>query len=63
MIKGCDNVVVIEQGSSVPDGCAPYIISEDSNVHLLVRGMIDFDLEVEKIDKKIDAIQAGVSRL
>jgi valyl-tRNA synthetase len=59
MIKGCERVVVIEGGSSIPDGCAPYNISEETNVHLLVRGMIDFDLEVEKIDKKINSIQSS----
>lgn len=63
MIKGCDNVVVIEEGSSVPNGCAPYNISEDCNVHLLVRGMIDFDVEVERIDKKIDTIQSTLDSM
>ncbi len=63
MIKGCDKVIVIEESSLVPAGCAPYNISEDCNVHLLVRGMIDFDVEVDKIDKKIEASQSILSTM
>lgn len=63
MIKGCDKVIMIDGNSSVPEGCAPYNISEDCNVHLLVRGMIDFDVEVQKIDKKIESIQSTLTTL
>ena len=63
MIKGCDNVYAVKKGASVPDGCAPYNISEDCNVYLLVRGMINFDEEVQKIDNKIESIQSNLDTL
>ncbi|PIA17785.1 valyl-tRNA synthetase [Coemansia reversa NRRL 1564] len=53
MIPGCQSVVALKPGESVPAGCAVSSISDEAAVHLLVRGQVDIDKEVGNIEKKI----------
>jgi valyl-tRNA synthetase len=57
LIKGCQQFVVLGTSESVPNGCAVSAVSEGIQVHLLVKGMIDFDQEIAKMDKKISKVQ------
>ncbi|KAG0255443.1 AP-1 adaptor complex sigma subunit Aps1 [Actinomortierella ambigua] len=55
LIKGCQSCKVVEvaQGTKVPEGCAASTIRDGCIVHLLVKGMVDVDAEVAKIEKKL----------
>ncbi|KAI9098772.1 tRNA synthetases class I-domain-containing protein [Phlyctochytrium arcticum] len=51
LVKGLKTVKVLES-EPVPVGCAVQSLSQDVSVNLLVKGFVDFDSELSKIDKK-----------
>ncbi|RUS33808.1 hypothetical protein BC938DRAFT_483795 [Jimgerdemannia flammicorona] len=53
LIKECSEATSLEPSHDVPHGCALSTISEDINVLLLVKGMVDLDAEVSKFQKKL----------
>ena len=53
LAKGVSDVQVLQGGDELPVGCALYTITEEINVHLLVKGQVDIDSEVQKLQKKI----------
>lgn len=56
-------VMLLSEGQSVPDGCAVTPLGEDCSVHLLVRGMVDIDAEVRKIEEKLKKSKAAAADL
>jgi valyl-tRNA synthetase len=52
LVKGASSLKVLNKDEEIPVGCAVYTLSEDSNVYLLVKGMVDFDAEVSKLETK-----------
>ncbi|KAJ1895668.1 valine--tRNA ligase [Kickxella alabastrina] len=68
MIKGCQSIVALKPGEAVPAGCAVFSVNDEVAMHLLVRGSVDIEQEVAKIEKKIakttklkDSLAAKVS--
>lgn len=53
LIKGVDSITVLEAGQAVPSGCALNGVNASTNVHVLVKGQIDIDAEIAKVDKKL----------
>ncbi|KAJ1955941.1 valine--tRNA ligase, partial [Dipsacomyces acuminosporus] len=53
LIKGCQDVIALKPSEAVPAGCAVASINDEVTVHLLVRGRVDIDQEVKKIEKKL----------
>ncbi|KAI8580129.1 hypothetical protein K450DRAFT_238309 [Umbelopsis ramanniana AG] len=53
LAKGVSEVQVLQSGDELPVGCALYTITEEINVHLLVKGQVDIESEVQKLQKKI----------
>ncbi|OMJ08801.1 Valine-tRNA ligase, mitochondrial [Smittium culicis] len=53
MVKGCKTVTVLGQNESAPSGCAVSVISPSTNVLLLVKGQIDIEAEISRLEKKI----------
>ncbi|KAI9280350.1 tRNA synthetases class I-domain-containing protein [Umbelopsis sp. AD052] len=53
LAKGVSDVQILQSGDELPVGCALYTITEDINVHLLVKGQVDIESEVQKLQKKI----------
>ncbi|KAJ2725712.1 valine--tRNA ligase [Coemansia sp. Benny D115] len=53
MIKGCESVTVLKPEETVPAGCAVFSINDEVNMYLLVRGSVDIDKEVSKIEKNV----------
>ncbi|CBN75348.1 Valine--tRNA ligase [Ectocarpus siliculosus] len=37
-----------------PEGCAVHIIDDQSQVYVQLRGMVDFDVEIKKLQKQLD---------
>ncbi|KAG2734591.1 hypothetical protein G9P44_002597 [Scheffersomyces stipitis] len=55
LIKGVDKITVVSKVEDVPSGCALQAIGPDCTVHVLVKGQIDLDAEIAKVEKKLDA--------
>lgn len=54
LIKAIDEVTVVSSASEIPEGCVLKAVNPDVNVHLLVKGHIDIDAEIAKVQKKLD---------
>lgn len=53
LMKGVEDIHVLESGEPVPSGCALNGISATTNVHVMVKGQIDIDAEIAKVEKKL----------
>ncbi|KAG7195796.1 valine--tRNA ligase [Scheffersomyces spartinae] len=56
LIKGVQKIQVVESAGEVPSGCAIQSISPLCTVHVLVKGHVDLDAEITKVQKKLDTI-------
>ena len=54
LIKGVEKISVVKTSDEVPSGCALQAIGPDCTVHVLVKGQIDLDAEIAKVDKKLN---------
>ena len=54
MIKAIDNVNVVHQVSKIPEGCVLKAVNPEVNVHVLVKGHVDIDAEITKVEKKLE---------
>ncbi|CCJ30343.1 unnamed protein product [Pneumocystis jirovecii] len=54
LIKGCKSINILRNDVSQPEGCIIATVHVDCNVLLLVKGQVDFDIEIEKAKKKIE---------
>ncbi|KAF9583903.1 hypothetical protein BGW38_008170, partial [Lunasporangiospora selenospora] len=62
LTKGAKSCKVVAEGSKdadqqIPEGCASITVQEGCVVYLLVKGMVDVDAEVQKIEKKLAKVQ------
>lgn len=53
LIKGVEKISVVGSVSDVPAGCAVQSINNATTVHVLVKGQIDLDAEIAKVEKKL----------
>ncbi|OLY84895.1 Valine-tRNA ligase, mitochondrial [Smittium mucronatum] len=63
MVKGCSSMNVLEPTDEVPAGCAISVISTSVNVLLLVKGQIDIEAEVGRLEKKISKTKELLDKL
>ncbi|KAI3406287.2 VAS1 [Candida oxycetoniae] len=54
LIKSVEKIAVVKSVEEVPSGCALQAIGPDCNVHVLVKGQIDLDAEIAKVNKKLN---------
>lgn len=54
LIKAIDSVEVVSDASKIPEGCVLKAVNPEVNVHLLVKGHVDIDAEIAKVQKKLD---------
>ena len=55
LVKGSQSLEVVDSSAKVPPGCA--VSSQPqlkTNIHVLVKGLVDIDREVSNLDKKIE---------
>ena len=57
LIKGVEKIGVVAATLDVPLGCALNAISPEVTVHVLVKGQVDLDAEIAKVNKKLSAAQ------
>lgn len=53
LIKGVEEIKAVKSSSEVPSGCALQSINTECTVHVLVKGQIDIDQEITKVNKKL----------
>ncbi|KAJ2434543.1 valine--tRNA ligase, partial [Coemansia sp. RSA 2424] len=53
LIKGCQSVTSLAPEETVPAGCAVVSLNDEVAMHLLVRGQVNIDQEIGKIEKKV----------
>jgi valyl-tRNA synthetase len=60
------NVIVAhkaEESNTIPEGCGFSTVTPDIGVHMMLKGMINVDGEVKKIDKKADLLKKSLKSL
>ncbi|KAF9173279.1 AP-1 adaptor complex sigma subunit Aps1 [Mortierella sp. AD011] len=57
LAKGSKSCKVVTDIAAIPEGCASQTVQEGCTVYLLVKGMVDVDAEVQKIEKKLAKVQ------
>ncbi|TIC01985.1 hypothetical protein E3Q17_01587 [Wallemia mellicola] len=62
LIKGCKVLEVVTTSSEIPVGCAVQSINVDANLHVLVRGLVDIDAELTKLEKKEKAAKMTLEK-
>ncbi|CAN3375512.1 hypothetical protein DIURU_005750 [Diutina rugosa] len=62
LIKGVEKITVVKQASDVPSGCAVLSVSPSCNVHVLVKGQIDIDAEITKVQKKLQSAEEAIGK-
>ncbi|KAJ7600772.1 tRNA synthetases class I-domain-containing protein [Mycena floridula] len=63
LIKGCTNVRVVRMASDVPEGCGSTLITSSITAHILVRGIVDIQVELTKCEKKLDLARLNLQKI
>lgn len=59
----CSAVEVMESAKEIPTGCAILTVTGQCEVHLMLKGLIEVDKEVEKLNKKKEMLTQTVGKL
>ena len=54
---------MVEQDKDIPDGCAIVTVSDKCSAHLMLKGIIDPEKEVEKLGKKQASLKNQLEKL
>ncbi|KAL1662176.1 hypothetical protein GGF50DRAFT_128956 [Schizophyllum commune] len=57
LTKGCKSAKVVREFKEIPEGCGADVVTPAVAIHTLVRGLVDFDVEISKCDKKLDVVR------
>jgi len=63
LVKGCKSVKVVKDINDIPPGCGSEILTPTVVIHVLVRGLIDFDVEIAKCEKKLNLARLNLEKL
>ncbi|KAL5480308.1 VAS1 [Sanghuangporus weigelae] len=63
LTKGCKGAEVVRRIQDIPAGCGSAVLTPTVAVHILVRGLVDLDAEIAKIDKKLDVTNLAADKL
>ncbi|KAI0258885.1 tRNA synthetases class I-domain-containing protein [Gloeopeniophorella convolvens] len=63
LTKGCKFVEVVNDISKIPPGCGSTVLTSSISVHILVRGLIDLDVEIAKCEKKLQLAQLNLDKV
>ena len=58
-----ESVKTLLSSEQVPSGYAPSVINEHITAYLFVKGLIDFEKEIARLDKKKKAVQKNIDKL
>ncbi|CUM67047.1 uncharacterized protein PRCAT00004736001 [Priceomyces carsonii] len=57
LIKGVEKITVVDNAKDVPSGCALQVITPECTVHVLVKGHVDLEAEIAKVNKKMSNVK------
>ncbi|KAG5439183.1 hypothetical protein PCANB_001482 [Pneumocystis canis] len=63
LIKGSASINIVKNDESLPEGCAVMVVDAECSVFLLLKGQINFDIELEKARKKIEKAEFLISEI
>jgi len=63
LTKGCKEIGVVTNVKDIPLGSGSAVITPECTVHVLVKGMVDLDDEIAKIEKKLEAVKLSADKL
>jgi len=63
LIKGCKSVKIVRDIKGIPAGCGSEILTPTVVVHVLVRGLVDFDVEIAKCEKKLNLARLNLEKI
>ncbi|TFY78367.1 hypothetical protein EWM64_g5645 [Hericium alpestre] len=63
LTKGAKSVSIVRELSEVPAGCGSTALTPTIGVHVLVRGLVDLDVEIVKADKKLDLARMNLEKI
>ncbi|CAG8456642.1 4784_t:CDS:10 [Acaulospora morrowiae] len=63
LVKGAKSVNVLQKDDSTPAGCSLSTVNDEINVLLLVKGFVDIDSEVVKLQNKLDKTTRALTSL
>ena len=56
-------VRLVPEGCAAPAGCATEILDKDTEVHVLLKGVVDFSKEVARLNKEYAGVQGRLDKL
>ncbi|EIM85152.1 uncharacterized protein STEHIDRAFT_169949 [Stereum hirsutum FP-91666 SS1] len=63
LTKGCKSLKVVRQLDEIPAGCGSTSLTPTVAVHVLVRGLVDLDVEISKCEKKLDLARLNLNKI
>ncbi|QSL64153.1 hypothetical protein MERGE_000308 [Pneumocystis wakefieldiae] len=63
LIKGIGSIIILKNSELPPEGCVTTVINADCTVFLLVKGYVDFDIEIGKARKKIEKLELSIFQI
>lgn len=63
LIKGVEKIDIVKKAEEVPSGCALQAINTECTVHVLVKGQINLDTEISKVNKKLNTVLEFQSKI
>ncbi|GMG56565.1 unnamed protein product [Ambrosiozyma monospora] len=62
LIKAVEKVNVVD-AKDIPSGCVLASANPETTVHVLVKGQVDLDKEIQKVAKKLSKVEGGLKNL
>ncbi|KAJ3482542.1 hypothetical protein NLI96_g6905 [Meripilus lineatus] len=63
LTKNCKSAKVVRELTEIPPGCGSTVLTPTIVVYLLVRGLVDLDVEIAKCDKKLDLAKLNLDKV
>jgi len=63
LTKGCKSANIVRDLKDVPAGCGSTVVTSTVVIYVLVRGLVDLDLEIAKCDKKLGLAQLNLDKI
>ena len=62
-VSYCGNVNVVDTGAQIPPGCGSAVVSPSLSVNVVLKGIIDVQAEIAKLEKKMNDAVAKVESI
>ncbi|XP_064616941.1 valine--tRNA ligase-like [Liolophura sinensis] len=62
-LSRCDNTQFVESRSDIPDGCVANIVNQHYTVHLLLKNLLNPDVEKTRLQKRLEKVIASLEKV